>query len=63
MIGWGPDLSEHDIIAIQIDGLHLDDRLLMIGAVGIDVLGKSTLWASLRGPQRTPLPCRPCSIT
>ena len=35
----GSDLSEHDIIAIQIDGLHLDDRLLMIGAVGIDVLG------------------------
>ena len=36
----GSDLSEHDIIAIQIDGLHLDDRLLMIGAVGIDVLGE-----------------------
>ena len=36
----GLELSEHDIIAIQIDGLHLDDRLLMIGAVGIDVLGE-----------------------
>ena len=41
MIGWGPICPEHDIIAIQIDGLHLDDRLLMIGAVGIDVLGET----------------------
>ena len=34
------DLSELDLIAIQIDGLHLDDHLLMIGAVGIDVSGQ-----------------------
>ena len=34
------DLSELDIVAIQIDGLHLDEHLLMIGAVGIDVSGE-----------------------
>ena len=27
------DLSELDLVAIQIDGLHLDDHRLMIGAV------------------------------
>ncbi|WP_136656239.1 IS256 family transposase, partial [Nitratireductor sp. XY-223] len=33
------DLSELDLLVIQIDGLHLDDNLLMIGAVGIDADG------------------------
>ncbi len=36
----GSDLSELDLVAIQIDGLHLDDHLLMIGAVGIEVSGQ-----------------------
>lgn len=34
------DLSQLDLLVIQIDGLHLDDKLLMIGAVGIDVGGE-----------------------
>jgi len=34
------DLSELDLVAIQIDGMHLDDHLLMIGAVGIEVSGQ-----------------------
>lgn len=33
------DLSGLDLVAIQIDGLHLDEHLLMIGAVGIEVSG------------------------
>lgn len=33
------DLSQLDLLVIQIDGLHLDDNLLMIGAVGIDAEG------------------------
>lgn len=33
------DLSELDLLVIQIDGLHLDDNLLMIGAVGVDTEG------------------------
>jgi putative transposase len=33
------DLSQLDLLVIQIDGLHLDDNLLMIGAVGIDIAG------------------------
>ncbi len=35
----GADLSDLDLVAIQIDGLHRHDGLLMIGAVGIDVEG------------------------
>ena len=34
------DVSELDLVAIQIDGLHLDDHLLMTGAVGIEVSGE-----------------------
>ncbi len=34
------DLSELDLVAVQIDGLHMSDRLLMIGAVGIDASGR-----------------------
>ena len=33
------DLSRLDLPVIQIDGLHLDDGLLMIGAVGVDADG------------------------
>jgi transposase-like protein len=34
------DLSQLDLLVIQIDGLHMDDNLLMIGAVGVDAEGK-----------------------
>jgi putative transposase len=34
------DLSELDLVAIQIDGLHLDDHLLVLAAVGVEVSGK-----------------------
>ncbi len=33
------DLSELDLLVIRIDGLHMDDNLLMIGAVGVDADG------------------------
>lgn len=33
------DLSELDLLVIQIDGLHLKDDLLMVGAVGVDLEG------------------------
>jgi transposase-like protein len=35
----GSDLSRLDLLVIQIDGLHMTDKLLMIGAVGIDIEG------------------------
>ena len=33
------DLSQFDLLVIRIDGLHMTDKLLMIGAAGIDVEG------------------------
>ncbi len=33
------DLSELDLLAIQIDGLHLEDELILVAAVGIDADG------------------------
>lgn len=33
------DLSQLDLLVIQIDGLHLDENLLMVGAVGVDSNG------------------------
>lgn len=33
------DLSQLDLLVIQIDGLHMTDKLLMIGAVGVDAEG------------------------
>ena len=34
------DLSGLDLLVIQIDGLHMGDELLMIGAIGVDSFGK-----------------------
>ena len=33
------DLSKLDLLIIQIDGLHMDDDLMLVGAVGIDGAG------------------------
>lgn len=43
------DLSELDLVAVQIDGLHLDDHLLMIGAVGIEVSGQKHPLGVIKG--------------
>lgn len=34
------DLSQLDLVAIQVDGLHVDDDLVLIAALGIDADGK-----------------------
>lgn len=34
------DLSHLDLLVIQIDGLHMDDNLLMLAAVGVDADGQ-----------------------
>ncbi len=35
------DLSGLDLLVIRIDGLHMGDELLMIGAIGVDSSGKT----------------------
>ena len=32
----GPDLSNLDLLIIQIDGIHIDEDLMLLAAVGID---------------------------
>src|SRR3954469_10400570 len=34
------DLSKLDLLAIQIDGLHISDELILVAAVGIDATGE-----------------------
>lgn len=34
------DLSELDLLAIQIDGIHIEDDLMLLAAVGIDGVGE-----------------------
>ena len=56
------DLSALDLVVIQIDGLHMDDNLLMLGAVGVDADGRkhpARAWSRAR--RRTRRPCRRCS--
>jgi putative transposase len=33
------DLSGHDLLVIQIDGIHMDDDLILVAALGVDAKG------------------------
>ena len=39
------DLSKLDLLIIQIDGMHMDNDLMLVGAVGIEAPATSTRWA------------------
>ena len=43
------DLSRHDLLAIQIDGLHIRDELTLVAAVGIDSEGNKHPLAVVEG--------------
>lgn len=43
------DLSQLDLLAIQIDGLHIDDELMLVAAVGIDGHGSKHPLAVVEG--------------
>jgi putative transposase len=57
------DLSALDLLVIQIDGLHLDDNLLMIGAVGVDAEGNKHPLGVVEGATENVRRFRPCSTT
>jgi putative transposase len=57
------DLSKLDLVAIQIDGLHIQEELILVGAVGIDAAGDKPRWPSSKAPPRTPPRFRRYSIT
>jgi len=49
----GRDLSGRDLVAIQIEGLHLREDRLMIGAVGIDTDGRTHPLGVIEGATET----------
>jgi hypothetical protein len=55
------DLSALDLLAIQIDGLHVSDELILVAAVALMGGARSIRWAWSKGRLRTPPRCRPCS--
>ena len=40
----GADLSGADLLAIQIDGIHIDDGLILVAAIGIDAKATNIRW-------------------
>jgi hypothetical protein len=57
------DLSRLDLVAIQIDGIHVKEELLLVAAVGIDAGGRNIRSAWSKAPRRMPRPHKPSSIT
>jgi hypothetical protein len=53
-------LSRLDLLIIQIDGMHMDDDLMLVGAVGIDGMGNKHPLGAIEGQLRIPPWCRPC---
>jgi transposase-like protein len=43
------DLSKLDLLIIQIDGMHVDDNLMLVGAVGIDGMGDKHPLGAMEG--------------
>ena len=43
------DLSRLDLLVIQIDGMHMDDDLMLVGAVGIDGVGEKHPLGAIEG--------------
>ena len=43
------DLSRLDLLIIQIDGMHMDDDLMLVGAVGIDGMGNKHPLGAIEG--------------
>ena len=43
------DLSGLDLLIIQIDGMHMDDDLMLVGAVGIDGVGEKHPLGAIEG--------------
>src|SRR5437868_1205091 len=58
------DLSGLDLLVIQIDGIHMDEDLILVAAIGVDAKGAISIRsASSRVRRRTPRPSRRSSTT
>jgi putative transposase len=54
------DLSQLDLLAIQIDGMHISNELTLLTAIGIDGSGAKHPLGLLEGATETPPWCRRC---
>ena len=51
------DLSGLDLLVIQIDGIHMDENLILVAAIGVDAKGATSIRsASLRVRRKMPRP-------
>ena len=55
------DISSLDLLAIQIDGIHINEELLLVAAVGSTRRGASIRLARSRAPPKVLPPSRRCS--
>ena len=51
------DLSGLDLLVIQIDGIHIDEDMTLVAAVGVDANGDKHPLARSRARWKTPRPC------
>ena len=51
-------LDALDLLAIQIDGIHMDEDLILVAAIGVDANGDKHPSASSRARRKTRRPCR-----
>ena len=56
------DLSGLDLLVIQIDGIHMDEDLILVAAIGVDAKGDKHPLGLIGGRRRTPRPSRRSSI-
>ena len=61
MDGLGP-VAGSILLVIQIDGLHIGNDLVLVGALGIDGEGNKHPLGLSKAPPRTPLSCKLSSI-
>ena len=48
------DLSELDLLAIQVDGIHIEDDLMLLAAIGIDGADEKRPLGVIERRARTP---------
>ena len=52
------DLSGLDLLVIQIDGIHMDEDLILVAAIGVDAKGDKHPLGLTEGATKTPRPRR-----
>ena len=54
----GSDLSDLGLLVIQIDGIHMDEDMTLVAAIGVDVNGDKHPLGLVEGATEMRQPCR-----